>query len=143
HGGHLLSIGKLYTGFDKHLINVLRSKLALEELILEDVRIHLIRKDDAFNFTHIIEYFGGNRKKESTGGTFDLSVDRIRMSNIAFKLDNLDTELYFTTLVESIDLKVKQLDINELLFDMERIHLFRPYVHLMRKERLFHHTDTT
>jgi len=109
------------------MLKLISGKYEVEKLLLEDMYINLHKKknDTVFNFQFVIDAF--TSKSDPTASAtdtskIDLSLDQLMLKKVRFNMLDDATGSYTRMTVKDFDLKLKNLDINTLEFDIDKLY---------------------
>lgn len=111
----LLNGESIYVSF--HLMGLIRGKIDLNEIAIQQLQVHLKRKstDTSFNFQYIIDAFASKSSKK-TAKPIQLSVDKIALQSIELTFDDAKQQRFFQSKLSNLVSSIKQVDIDKMQF---------------------------
>lgn len=124
----LLYAGEAKVNLD--MIGLIKSRIHIKSVDLENIVAKLNRSanDTTFNYNFLITAFSSPGKKEKKkepkdSSKTDLSVDDISLKNIHFTYDDQYTGTYASTQFKSLELSMKEMDIDNMIFKADELTL--------------------
>lgn len=121
----LLSAGNLR--LDINMLALIRSKISVSQLLLEDVHAHVYRSapDSTFNFNYIIDAFVSNdtikvKSNTDTAGTkLTFDVAKVELNNLRLRFDDTTGGNFFALRLEHLLLRPKQIEIEKSNYEVK------------------------
>jgi hypothetical protein len=111
---------------DISMIKLLSAKYQVEKIELEDMYVNLVKQetDSVFNFQFVINAFKSKSESSNVNDTaiIDLSLKELILKKVRFNMLDNKTGSYTRMSVKDFELRVKNLDINKLSFDVEKLY---------------------
>ncbi|HUH73584.1 MAG TPA: translocation/assembly module TamB domain-containing protein [Chitinophagales bacterium] len=102
------------------LFGILKKDINLENIDLKNSVIHLKQdKDSVFNYQFIIDAFAS--EEDTTSSSYAIKVGKINLENIHASAKILSGD--FQLNLKSTSLKMNNMDLDEMLFDIQKIHI--------------------
>jgi hypothetical protein len=109
---------------DISMLKLLNGKYEVQKIELNNMYVNLTKKDSVFNFEFVINAFkkkSANTQKEDTS-LIDLSLKELILKDIRFNMLDDKSGSYTRMSVKDLELRVNNLDINKLSFDVEKLY---------------------
>ena len=125
----LLSVNSLKV--DVAMMALFHKQLVVQDVLLSGVHGHIYRTmpDTTFNFSYIITAFTGNKpatpkpattkKKTSSSSSFSIDLDRVKLDDIHFRLDDETGGVALALNLEHLDLHMKNMNLDSMLFHIK------------------------
>ena len=108
----LLYVQKFDVGLD--IWQLLKSKADIKSIDLEGVNANIVRKQDGtFNFDYIINAFATKDEEESESKPFIISLDKIKLKNIAVSFIDKQSGNNIKVAFNEFDTRVKTFDLDK------------------------------
>ena len=122
----LLSGGELK--IDLSMLKLFHKKVDIQELILKDIHSHIYRNrpDTTYNFSYIMAAFSSNKPQTTTKGTsssLQIDLDGVKLDDIHVRFDDYTGGMRFAVDLEHLDLKMKKLDLDSMLFHIKDLNV--------------------
>jgi hypothetical protein len=105
------------------MLTLLKGKYEVDKILLDNFYVNLTKKDNdtVFNYQFVIDAFKSKSAKASNAdtGAIDLSLKELTLKNVRFNLLDDKTGSYTRMSVKDMSLKLKNLDVNKMNFDIE------------------------
>ncbi len=133
-GDTLLYSGKLKADFNTNLITLLRRKLEIENLYLEDTQINLFRDSaqHSFNAQFIFDYLrgGDTTKTDQPKESFLLDIHGIYLKNIKYFNDDLANGNLTSVAFSSGEIQFEDFNLPENLIHLKSFKLDQPIIRI-------------
>lgn len=111
------------------MLQLLKKKVDVQQLVLRGVHAHIYRNmpDTNFNFTYIINAFASKEPKDTTkvkdtsSASLAINLDRVKIDDFHFHMEDQTGGMTVATDLEHLDLKMKKLDLEEMLFHIKEL----------------------
>ena len=111
---------------DISMIQLLNGKYQVEKIQLDNMYVNLIKqeKDSVFNFQFLVDAFKSKSENTTSKDTtlIDLSLNELILKNVRFNMLDNKTGSYTRMSVKDFELRLNNLDINKLNFDVEKFY---------------------
>jgi hypothetical protein len=122
---------------DISMIKLLNAKYEVQRIELNNMYVNLTKKDSVFNFEFVINAFkkkSENTQQEDTT-LIDLSLRELILKDIRFNLLDDKSGSYTRMSVKELELRVNNLDINKLSFDVEKLYADQLRLQLVQQHK--------
>ncbi|RYZ90929.1 MAG: translocation/assembly module TamB, partial [Proteobacteria bacterium] len=109
---------------DISLFKLLSSEVEINSVALKGITANISRdKDSVFNFQYIIDAFDSKEPKKKDSKPMKISVKKIDLDNIRFKLNDAISKNAFAAKLDHFDTQFNRFDLDGMDFDIPRIKL--------------------
>ncbi len=122
---------------DISMLKLLNGKYEVQKIELNNMYVNLTKKDSVFNFEFVINAFkkkSENTQQEDTS-LIDLSLKELILKDIRFNLLDDKSGSYTRMSVKELELRVNNLDINKLSFDVEKLYADQLRLQLVQQHK--------
>jgi len=122
----LLSMNLLKVDLD--MLALVRSKVSVNQLILDGVNAHIYRNlpDTVFNYNYIIEAFAAVdttttdiKEKDTSATAMVYDINKVQLKNIRLRYDDETGGTYFSLNLNELVLRPRKIDPDKMLFEVK------------------------
>lgn len=111
---------------DVSMLKLLSAKYQVNKILLDNIYVNLTKNDtdSVFNYQFIIDAFKSKSAKATSADTsgIDLSLNELTLKSVRFNLLDYNTGSYTRMSVKDLNLQLKNLDVNKMQFDIEKLY---------------------
>ena len=111
---------------DVAMLQLLKGKYQVDKILLDNMYVNLVKQetDSVFNYQFIVDAFKSKSEKTISKDTtlIDLSLNELILKQVRFNMLDNQTGSYTRMSVKDFDLRLKNLDLNTMSFDIENLY---------------------